>query len=314
MPFFQRPPVIMKKKEPVTLQVRIPQIRCGHCKKRVFSSAPLWRPMQMRRLPAGLTVEAALALSLFLFAMVILMAPMKMMNDARRIQTALDSACEKASQLAVLMPEEGEVPEGSRDSSMIERTNGLGRGFTKAGVLLFAGEEVRRRVRPEKAGQFSFIDSSILEDGETIDLILHYRLFLPFPVFRMESVPMTARSCRRAWIGKKGGTGSGEEEDEVVYIGKNSTRYHRNRNCHYLNNDVDSVAYDTIDSLRNAEGKRYRACARCGAGVQPKSTVYIMPSGESYHSDRNCSSIIAYVRAVPLSEVAYLGACSYCSN
>lgn len=38
---------------------------------------------------ASLSVEAALVLPLFLFAAAILMTPVKMMNDGRKIQTAL---------------------------------------------------------------------------------------------------------------------------------------------------------------------------------------------------------------------------------
>ena len=161
-------------------------------------------------------------------------------------------------------------------------------------------------------------DSRILEDGETIDLILRYEMYLPFPVFRIKSVPMTARSCRRAWIGRTGGKGNGNsgqaENDELVYVGKSSTRYHRDRNCHYLYNHISVISFADVESVRNSDGRKYKPCARCGSQAGQGSSVYIMPSGESYHSDRNCSSIIAYVRAVPLSEAEYLGPCSYCAE
>lgn len=320
MPFFQKPLAVVKRKQLVTLQVRISRRLYGYFEKRVFSSASFCGGVMMkRRLPASLTVEAALALSLFLFAMVILMMPMKMMNESRKIQTALESVCEEVSQFAVLLPGQGESPKDSEDGRGFgEIAEELIKGVTKAGVIIYAERMVRRQVPLKKAGSFSFSDSRILEDGETIDLVLHYRLSLPFPIFRIESVPMTARSSRRAWLGKEGGRGAegeGEGEmDEVVYVGKSSTRYHRDRNCHYLNNNVEPASFDLIGGLRNAEGKKYRACARCGNSAGPGSTVYVMPSGESFHSDRNCSSIIAYVRAVPLSEVEHLGACSYCSQ
>ena len=44
------------------------------------------------------------------------------------------------------------------------------------------------------------------------------------------------------------------------------------------------------------------------------STVYIMSSGGKYHTLQDCKAIMAYVRAVKLKEVKYLGACSYCGG
>ena len=128
-----------------------------------------------------------------------------------------------------------------------------------------------------------------------------------------------SRSCRRAWIGKDGkdegtdGSGNGEE-DEIVYVGRGSTRYHRDRGCHYLSNSLTSVPYDSVGEQRNDSGKKYHACSVCGSGAGAGGTVYIMPSGTSFHTTKNCTAIIAYVKAVHLSEVSYLGPCSYCSR
>lgn len=318
MPFFRTP---LKKEDRinknVTLQVRIPLKLYGVFGKRVLSAAFVRKKGRISRISASLTVEAALALPLFLFAMAILMMPIKIINEGRKIQMALESVCQEVSQYAYLLSDNVEMEKaaGHEHDSISEE---LLRNFTGAGVLVYADHEVRRHVDAEKYGRFSFLQSSFLTDGETVDLVLNYEINLPFPVFRLKSVPMTARSCRRVWIGRKGGlTGedsSQNKEDELVYVGKGSTRYHRLKTCHYLYNDITAVAGSSIENLRNAEGKKYRPCARCKAAGGSGDMVYIMPSGESYHSSRSCSAIVAYVRAVPLSEVEHLGACSYCGN
>ena len=64
----------------------------------------------------------------------------------------------------------------------------------------------------------------------------------------------------------------------------------------------------------NAEGRSYQPCAICGDQAGRGETVYVTEGGERYHSDRFCSSVIAYVRAVPLSEVKELGVCSSCGR
>lgn len=321
MPFFQRPlSKDFNNKRSVTLQVRIPLEVCGLPGKRVLSSASIWsgwcvRPVECLRVGASITVEAALALPLFLFAMMILMMPMVLMNESRKIQSELELVCAEISQYAGVLfdstLESGDYEKGGIPDELIE-------DMTKTGFRVYAEGKIRGRIHTEMAGRFTLTGSRILEDGETIDLILRYEMYLPFPVFRMKSVPMTARSCRRAWIGKKGGKGNGNsgqaENDELVYIGKSSTKYHRDRNCHYLYNHISVISFADVETVRNSDGRKYKPCARCGSLAGQGSSVYIMPSGESYHGDRNCSSIVAYVRAVPLSEVEYLGPCSYCAE
>lgn len=321
MPFFQRPlSKDFNKKRSVTLQVRIPLEIYGLPVKRVLSFASprhVWyRQLGDRlRVCGSITVEAALALPLFLFAMMILMMPMVLMNEGRKIQTELELVCAEISQYAGVLSDSTLESEDYKKSGIPEE---LIEDMTKTGFRLYAEGRIRSRIHTEKAGQFSLTGSRILEDGETIDLILSYQMVLPFPVFRMKSVPMTARSCRRAWIGRDGGMGNGDTgqdmEDELVYIGKSSTRYHRNRNCHYLYNHISAISFADVGTVRNSDGRKYKPCARCGGFAGPGGSVYIMPSGESYHGDRNCSSIVAYVRAVPLSEVEYLGPCSYCAK
>lgn len=321
MPFFQRPlSKDFNKKRSVTLQVRIPLEIYGLPVKRVLSFASprhVWyRQLGDRlRVCGSITVEAALALPLFLFAMMILMMPMVLMNEGRKIQTELEQVCAEISQYAGVL---SDSTLESEDYKKIGIPEELIKDMTKTGFRLYAEGRIRSRIHTEKAGQFSLTGSRILEDGETIDLILSYQMVLPFPVFRMKSVPMTARSCRRAWIGRDGGMGNGDTgqdmEDELVYIGKSSTRYHRNRNCHYLYNHISAISFADVGTVRNSDGRKYKPCARCGGFAGPGGSVYIMPSGESYHGDRNCSSIVAYVRAVPLSEVEYLGPCSYCAK
>ena len=88
----RRKPIISKwKNQIVTLQVRIPINRMQgcfrqDCGKKAFLSVP-----------ASMTLEAAMVLTLFLFAAVSLILPMKVLNTERRIQTGLERAGEELS-------------------------------------------------------------------------------------------------------------------------------------------------------------------------------------------------------------------------
>ncbi len=307
MPFFKE---FKRKnnKKIVTLQVQIPFMKQEFLVKRVLSSA------SRHRKQGSLTIEAALVLPLFLFFMVILMLPMGIMKEGRRIQTALETAGEEVSQYAYVLHQlkVGEKLEATGIDGFSEEFLD---GLTEEGILLFVRKQVEGRAGFERLESATFARSSVLRDGETIDLILDYRVRIPFSVFGLKSIPMTARCCRRAWIGQeRGSNGKNGPEDELVYIGKASTRYHLQRTCHYLYNDIEQISFREIENARNINGGKYKPCSRCGGFAEENGSVYIMPSGERYHSDRNCSSIMAYVEAVPLSQVRHLGPCSYCSQ
>lgn len=292
----------------VTLQVRIPIWNLFSCGKRTFLSAILWKR-------GSLTVEASFVFPLFLFAMMTMMMPFSIMNRQRQVQAVMESVCEDLSRLAYAGYE---LKENKTDIKLPEEGLELAFGanwLEKSAIMAFAEVLIRKKLSTIQIHKLSLLKSEILEDEETINLIAEYELKMPFSILGISGIAMTSRSCRRAWIGKEGGWlegGRGESNDEVVYIGKNSTRYHQIRTCHYLYNKLSNVSRDVINDQRNSDGKRYHPCSVCGGGSGAQ--VYIMPSGTSYHGSPSCTSIISYVKAVKKSEVAHLGACSYCSG
>lgn len=291
----------MKKIKNVALQVRIFRNKTQKKGKRVLPSASA---------SGSMTVEAALILPLFLFGCVSLMMPFSIMNQERKVQAVLEMVTEDISQLAYGVQElEGRLPEGISIGE-------TGQAFMEqAAWTAYAEVQVRTHLNTQGIKGLSLLESQILEDQETIRLVANYRVILPFPIFRMDSVARRNQSYRRAWVGKEGESGSSDSDQEteaLVYVGQNSTRYHESRTCHYLYNQWSQVAWEEVENCRNSSGAIYYPCARCGSGAA--GTVYIMPSGDSYHSTMSCSAVTAYVSVVKKSEVEHLGACSYCSG
>lgn len=303
-------PDILANKKIATLQVRIFK---SHKDNRVLKchGKKAFPPV-----PASLTLEAAMCLTLFIFASTCLILPMKIMNTERRIQAALEGVGEDLSQYAYL-------------KDMLERNHGGGpakaddpaQGITKylvSGMAQgYAETQVLPHIDTKTLQNMQMVHSQVLKDGETIDLVLDYEIRLPFPILGLLPLQRTSRCRRRAWIGKDGKNyeegGDGKEHtDEIVYIGKNSTRYHRSRSCHYLANKMSGVSLEHVGTMRNHNGGKYYPCSVCGKNAG--GTVYITANGKSYHATQNCSAIVAYARAVRLSEVEHLGACSYCGK
>ncbi len=308
---FSRESIKRQRKTIVTLQVRILSITFSkyfHSRhgKKTFPS-----------IPAALTLEAALCLTLFIFAAVCLILPMKVMNTERQLQASLEEIGEDFSRYAYLK-QELEQGNGSAVAGAGDFAKGFCRYLTAGIGEGYAQTQVTSHVDTKALEKMSMVRSEILTDGEMVDLVLDYEIRLPFPVLGLPALKRTARCCRRAWIGKAGKDydGKGEtgeaDKDTIVYVGKSSTRYHRDRNCHYLSNKLTAVSADQVMKLRNDSGGKYHPCAVCGR--QADGIVYIMSDGERYHSNRNCTAIAAYVRAVKLAEVEHMGPCSYCSK
>lgn len=279
------------------------RLKTPECGKRVLLPAS-----GKGKLAASMAVEAAVVLPLFLFSCVCLLAPVKIFDCQRQVQAALEQAGEELSQYAYI---QFQMEKGNGDldpPADVESLLGLG----------YVRMRMAKQLERDWLEQVSFGGSEILAEDEEIRLVMNYRIRLPFSVLGVKSIPMESVCVRRAWVGAEGGReglmGGGEWEDEqVVYVGKNPTRYHTDPGCHYISNDLTAVPGQQVEELRNSQGGKYYPCARCGKAGSA-GTVYIMPSGTSYHTTQDCTSIIAYVRAVKLSEVAYLGCCSYCER
>lgn len=320
MPFFQNASACLAgcphAAKQNTLQVQMPgtpQERWSWLRKGrrvcIFASRRGWG--------ASVSVEAAFSLSIFIFAMVCMMYPFRMMDRQRQVQAALESVNERLCQYAYLedMLSSGEELPREDDGWKEDLILGIINGAAAEGAKVMA----REMFSQEGMRELSFGRSAFLEDGETVAFYLDYQMELPFSILGLDALPFSSGSVRRAWIGREGKVrdsegGDGTELDQIVYIGKNPTRYHLSRDCHYLSNKLQAVPLDAVSEYRNQDGGKYYPCAVCGKNAGVGGTVYIMKSGSRYHTDTRCSAITSYVQAVKLSEVAHLGACSYCGR
>ncbi|MDR1764673.1 MAG: hypothetical protein LBR77_00965 [Lachnospiraceae bacterium] len=247
----------------------------------------------------SMAVEAALALPMFLFACILLLFPLRLMDTHRKVQMRVEQCLEHLSQYGYTYQQfqKGRNP-ALEKTAVLASVSAVVAGCMEEGHILL----------------FSPLRSEILEDGETMQVVVDYWVKTPVAFFGFGSFPQTLTASRRIWVGA-GPTATGDgagDTDPIVYVGKNSTRYHTDSHCHYLYNDLQGVSVGDVENIRNKSGGKYTPCARCGANAI--GTVYVMPYGQHYHSDTQCTAIIAYVRAVPLSQVEHLGGCSYCSR
>lgn len=265
---------------------------------------------------ASLTLEAALVLPIFLFSMYLLILPMRMMDSSRKMLCICEAVCQNAAAGSYLLQQKeisvGEKGDAAQTAAAAQEVQAALRG--KA-VGLLAATCATEQLDDNFVENIQFWRSRCMDDGEIITVTLDYRYRLLFSVFGLSSLPQRVTASRRAWIGETRDSANTQNDnagdDTLVYIGRNSTRYHRSPDCHYLSNDMIPVPFSAISTKKNSGGASYHSCPRCARGCS-SGTVYIMPSGTAYHTDPDCSAIRAYVHAVPKSSVEHLGACSYC--
>ena len=305
-------------------------------------------PKRLSRTPASggsfnavMSVEAALAFSLFLFLLSLFFTFYQEQAIALRAQKALDEVGEAVAEwsYAVSFAEQYtgtdlmSVAEGSQlssvlsgDSSLLSLLNGRTdlleevKTFLKEKGAAVLWQAAVRRIVASKIGE-DRLKAAGVEGGASglslsgstlrareLDLVLSFRVASRIAVpFRLH-IPVTVRSCRRLWIGtaslKPEAQGEEEEpEEEIVYVTANGQVFHRSLECRILRIRPAAVPAAEIGDYRNNSGGRYYPCDYCCRG-KPVTTglVYITDDGVRYHADRDCGEITRYIRKIPLSE------------
>lgn len=280
--------------------------------KRVLPFTSFWKA----RVSAGMTVEAALCLPLFLFFAAALMEPMRWLDRQRKAQAVMEHFSGELGQY-VYMKETGEGSQGNADEDLDEGKN---ENYSELVSDAAAGLWLSGRLRDCADGAVIKL-ARVPDSSGDVRFEAEYREKIPFFKIGNGGVRMHAASRRRSWIGldgklkgKNGGNGETLTEGEMVYVGASRGKYHLYRDCHYISNEYETVSLNEAEHRRNSSGERYKACSRCARGGSSGKTVYITYAGEHYHFSKSCSAMASYVQSVPLSEVEHLGVCSYCAR
>jgi len=162
--------------------------------------------------------------------------------------------------------------------------------------------------------------SSFMEEEDTIDIILVYKVKLPLLFIKVDGLPMVQRVKLRGWSGTKVALKSDTEEttedSEIVYITEHGRVYHLNKECSHLNLSIKEAHIDDIKELRNDAGGKYKECEICDKyeiGLE-NHKVYITDYGDRYHKSLGCSGLKRTIKAIPKSEVGDRSPCKRCGK
>lgn len=256
----------------------------------------------------SMTLEAAFALPFFLFAVLNILFAVNIIGTQSRISAALHQVGNKMAFAGYAYENTvgGALPEGLASVAL---SSGYARAQVIAGVG--SGYLADSCVKGGASG-LSFLGSSVMEEGDIIDLRVSYYVKPFVELLGFKGFLMSQRYYAKAWTGYDASDSVSDmkADDPMVFITETGTVYHLNRDCTYLNPTVEAVSVGAVKNQRNASGAKYAPCGLCGAFSEDE--VYITHYGSSYHSQLNCPGLKRTIYTVPLSEVGGRGRCSKC--
>lgn len=267
-----------------SLQVQTPEVEgCPDCHGRKRTSLFI----SSKKLKGSLTIEAALAMTLFLFAVLSLISFFFAVRTEIQVQTSLEQT---GNQLAGL-------PE---TASIISAT------------VLFQEKLLENRVDDSmiKGGQLgiSLADSTVMGHEAVIDLVAVYEIDIPFFPGELGELRIIQRSRKKAFGESQFLTA---EETEYVYITPKGEVYHESMYCTYIRPVTEEVTLAEAGIRKNKNGESYEKCSFCWTG-ETVTSVWITQWGDCYHLSDHCRGIWHDVERVSIDEVSDRRGCSKC--
>lgn len=305
-----------KRKIQSSLQVQKYICRADECEKRIRAFCPA-------SCSAGFTVEAALVLPVVLFVFCAFLYFMVILNLQVILQEELTESARDAARYAfayeeilnMAPSEEKEL----KDNLEPELTDVLYHGFSSVYALERIKEEVGREwldnsCIKDGADGLYLISDSLLDNNQMVDMVLRYRVEIPYLPGDFFELLCVQRVRIRAFTGFMPVKGEKESTEELVYITENGTVYHTNKYCTHLNLSVRAVDEKNIAVLRNNNGEKYYACELCNGIPETPGIVYLTVHGDRYHGRTDCQGLKRTWMAVPISQIGERTQCTRCQK
>lgn len=240
---------------------------------------------------ASMTVEAALILPIFLFAMILVGYLGQMIRCQDEVQSALTRLAREAS-----------AEYGVYESSLLK---------SKAYYIAKLNSYISG-----SAGKVTLFQSHFLEENDEIDLVAVYQMSTPFSIMGLGNFRFRQRVHTRAFTGVDRRSKENIQEDCIVYVTDTGRVYHRTLECNYLRLSISKVLYRDLENLRNDSGGKYKSCERCTKGreLTGNDVIWITNYGDRFHTSGSCSGLKRNIREIRLSEVGSRPPCSKCGK
>ncbi|MCM1536012.1 MAG: hypothetical protein NC126_08850 [Clostridium sp.] len=274
-----------------------------------------------RKLSAGMTVEAALVLPLFLFFFLNLSCALEMIRLQGNLELALWETGSKLSVYGHILsanPSEKEQAKKSGQNEILAELGDIAFSYlyVRNAVTQYVGEEyLEQSPLTHGVNGLQFLESEIFTEGDCFEIVMTYEVSTWMDIPGIRPFRMWNRYYGHIWNGYEiSGTGeAGRPADETVYVAENGVVYHKTPDCTHLQLTIQEVDKEQVGNKRNAGGGKYTICEKCGKGASPE-TVFIGKEGDRFHYDRGCAGLKRTYFSILLSDAGKYRPCSRCSK
>lgn len=298
---FSNPKKIKKIKHCVSLQVfrrrEIRYITPSNLITMIFSfinslkHKKIWERAFLFTSRASVTIEAAIAITIFLIVTISLSSFLAMMFGQLSIEEKINNISMETSKAKYFVKYDKE--DGDKYKSMAEV------GYISARIFGTVNNNGKliRNLNPVQSKM----------DNGMVDVVLSYDVKIPFTMYRWN---VTQRAKTKDWTGV-----DLVEPGEIVYITKYGTVYHKSKECKHLIIHINEVTLAQANLMRNKSGHKYKRCSYCVRGnISELSNVFITPDGDCYHNSLDCLGLTRSVIEIDIKDVGDKKPCSSCGG
>ena len=275
----------------------------------------IFRGVCRKKLPAGMTVEAAAVLPLLLFFFLNLTCAIEMIRLHCNLELALWESGRQLASYGYLKQMGGEMDEHVLDAWGFQDLAGVAvpNLLVRSEVIRYVGREyLDQSPLTFGAAGLNFWEADFLDEEDGVDLTLTYQVSPLFQFPGFSSFRMGNRYYIRAWTGYELSEET-NKGDEFVYVTEYGTVYHESLECSYLKLSVRSVTLAEAYVLRNSSGEEYTLCWICRDEKMP-GIVYITADGSRYHYSSACPALKRIIHTLRRSEAGKYRPCSRCAS
>lgn len=244
-------------------------------------------------LNGSMTIEAALTIPIFLFAVLCLIYLLEIQTIELRIKAAAQEAAKQAAEDIIIVP--------------ILNTYSLQQDI----IENIGSERLERSIIEGGSGGIQCWTSYYNSVNEEVIVKVNYKIKLPVPGFLNLDIKKNVELKVKAWTGQVEHEDS--DDEEIVYVTDTGSVYHTNYQCAYLQLSITFLPSSSLIDVRNESGGIYQPCEKCVHG-QAMAGVYITKYGTKYHNSLSCSGVKRSIRAVKKSDVIGMGGCVKCAR
>lgn len=260
-------------------------------------------------LRGSVTVETSLSLFLFLMFFICMMYFYIVLDLEINMQSALEETADIQAAYAAVKDYHDE------DGTFSYIQCGLDHVFARSNIVRLLGNDYLDTTWIDGGSNgLHFGKSNFFKDGITLDLVVSYKIKIPF--FSVADINIVQSAHRRAWLGddtsRLNDPKTTEKSGTSVYVTPNGVAYHLYADCSYIDVKLQAVSSVNVAAKRNKDGSRYYPCESChpkGEGV-----VYITIYGTRYHCSETCSAIEKEAVQIDVEDVKNRHLCSKCAE